>query len=131
MRHCHHPLILLTCALLGAAGAQVVANPAAPFVLPATVRIPATPPRPARYCTPVAYRDYEVLIGRAVFVQPVEGCKGPVRLRKISDITGQADPPLNIYAPTSGDFPARVWLFISHLEYTLDGSLWTRLRLIP
>lgn len=130
MRHCHHPLILLTCALLGAAGAQV-ANPAAPFVLPMTVHIPATPPKPARYCAPVAYRDYEVLIGRAVFVQPVQGCKGAVRLRKISDITGETDPPLNIYAPVGTDFPARVWLFVSHLEYTLDGSLWTRLRLNP
>lgn len=129
MRH-SLPLSLLACALLGVAGAQVVANPAVPFVLPAAVRIPATPP-PARYCRPLAYRDYEVLVGRAVFVQPAEGCAGPARLRKVSDLTGQADPPVNIYAPSSGDFPARIWLFISHLEYTLDGSLWLRLRLIP
>lgn len=130
MRHLPR-LFLLACALLGAAGAQVTSNPAAPFALPATVRIPATPPRAVKYCTPLAYRDYEVLVGRAVFVQPVQGCAGPVRLRKVSDITREADPPISIYAPVGNDFPARVWLFISHLEYTLDGFVWLRLRLSP
>lgn len=124
--------ILLACALLGAAGAQATtASPATPFALPLTVRIPATPPRPPKYCTPVAYRDYEVMLGRSAFVRPIPGCQGPARIRKVSDITGQADPPLTISLPKADEFPARVWLFVSHLEYTLDGTLWRRLRLIP
>lgn len=124
--------LLLACALLGVAGAQATtAAPAAPFALPLTVRIPATPPKATRYCTPVAYRDYEVMLGRSAFVRPIPGCQGPARIRKVSDITGQADLPLTIHLPTANDFPTRVWLFVSHLEYTLDGSLWTRLRLSP
>lgn len=122
---------LTLAALLGVAGAQATtASPAAPFALPLTVRIPATPPKP-KYCTPVAYRDYEVMFGRSAFVRPIPGCQGPARIRKVSDITGQADPPLTIHLPTANEFPVRVWLFVSHLEYTLDGSLWRRLRLIP
>ena len=119
--------LLLLIGALGTAGAQVTANPAEPFRLPLTTTIPATPLRPPRYCAPIAYRDYEVLVGRAIYVRPVVGCSGPVRVRKVSDLTGLPDAPINIYAPSAGDPPARLWLFVSRLEYTLNGASWRRL----
>ena len=92
-----------------------------------TAAVPATPPPLVRYCAPIAYRDYEVLVGRAAAVQPAPTCTQPSRIRKVSTITGKADPALTIYAPSYGTPPTRIWLFVSRLEYSLDGRTWQRL----
>lgn len=94
----------------------------------ATAIPPLPPPRPL-YCAPVAYRDYEIVVGRAALIRPAPGCRLPSLIRKVSDITGRIGPAIEVpVAHNPIDF-SRQWLFVSHLEYSLDGRAWTPLRL--
>ncbi|GGR11334.1 hypothetical protein [Deinococcus ruber] len=110
-------LLILSCAALTVA---VLAAPA--------VKVPALPPK---YCQPVAYRDYEVGFGRAAFLRPLPGCTKPSLVRKVSDLTGEPQSPFLVPLPTPNVFPPETWLFISHLDYSLDGETWQHLRLSP
>ncbi|MGY2892467.1 hypothetical protein [Deinococcus sp. UYEF24] len=88
-------------------------------------------PKPPIYCPPVAYRDYEVLLGRSALIRPEPGCNRPSLLRKVSDISGEPGTPFQVPVPTVNTFLPRLWLFVSHLEYSLDGRTWQFLRLLP
>lgn len=92
-----------------------------------------TVPKPPQqtYCQPVAFRDYEVIIGRIAVVRPLPGCTKPSLIRKVSDLSGRVDPPLFIPLPSPNLPLTRINLFFSHLEYSLDGRSYTRLRLQP
>lgn len=89
-------------------------------------------PKPApTYCQPVAYRDYEVLLGRSALLRPTPGCNRPSLVRKVSDISRAPGTPFTVPVPNLNTFLPRVWLFVSHLEYSLDGRSWFPLRLLP
>ncbi|WP_407570741.1 hypothetical protein [Deinococcus altitudinis] len=93
----------------------------------AALPLPKTP----IYCPPVAYRDFEVVVGRSAIIRPQPGCQRPSLIRKVSDLTGLIGEEIRIDQPTPNNFLAHVWLFASHLEYTLDGRRWLYLRLTP
>lgn len=91
------------------------------------VSVPALPPKHPPtflYCQPLAFRDYEVLVGRAAVVRPAPGCTTGSLVRRVSNSGAWADPPEYIPIPTPTQFLTSFWLFISHLEYSLDGETW-------
>lgn len=94
-----------------------------------TELVTARPASPPPYCQPVAYRDYEVLIGRAAALRPAPGCTRPSLVRKISNAGTTTLIPVPL--PTAAHPLVHVWLFLSRLEYTLDGVVWRPLRLTP
>jgi len=94
----------------------------------------AAPPRaapPPKYCRAVAFRDYEVLIGRAALVRPANDCTLGSLIRKVSDLNGAIYDPVYVPPNIVTLYRPKIWLFASHLEYSLDGEAWLRLRLIP
>jgi len=111
--------VLPAALILGAASAAAILSTA------------SAPPTRATYCLPVAYRDYEVVFGRSVLVRPVPGCNRPSLVRKVSNLSGLPEAPLEVPVPSPNTFLPRLWLFVSHLEYSLDGRSWTYLRALP
>lgn len=91
---------------------------------------PVTPP-PPKYCPVIAFRDYEVLVGRAALVRPIDGCNRPGLIRKVSDLSGAIYLPSLVPPNIPTIYRPKVWLFLSHLETSLDGETWFPLRLIP
>lgn len=114
-------LLVTALVLLGVRPALAASPPPAPPVRPAVG---------ALYCVPRAYRDYEVVIGRAAALRPAPGCRAPSLVRKVSG-AGVPSPPVPVPLPTPNRPLVHVWLFLSRLEYTLDGATWHPLRLIP
>ena len=92
---------------------------------------PAAAPPPTQYCKPVAFRDYEVMIGRVALVRPANGCTLGSLIRKVSDLNGAIYEPTYVPPNIATLFRPKIWLFLSHLEYSLDGEKWLYLRLIP
>lgn len=86
-------------------------------------------PSPRRYCPVVGFSDYEYGLGRSVYLRPKPGCQGPSLVRKVSLIGGAIYRPFEVQAVTPNGFPQNVWLFLSALDYSLDGETWQRLRL--
>ena len=83
----------------------------------------AAPLKPS-YCAPVAFRDYEIVIGHAALVRPAAGCNKPSLIRKVSTLTGRIGSPFEVPVPQTFNAFSRQWLFASRLEYSLDGLSW-------
>jgi len=103
----------------------------ASFAVAQPVSIPALPPARPTYCQPVGFRDYEVGIGRIALIRPAPGCRLPSLIRKVSEISGEPGPPIEVPVFTSPNMYVHQWLFISRLEYSLDRHAWLPLRLRP
>lgn len=95
------------------------------------LNIPAPPPARTSYCVPIAYRDYDLVLGKVALVRPAPGCQLPSLIRKVSDLSGEAGPPIEVHMSADPTAYTRQWLFVSHLEYSLNGQTWLPLRLRP
>lgn len=104
---------------------------AASFCVAQPISIPALPPPRPAYCQPVGFRDYEVGIGRVALIRPAPGCRLPSLIRKVSEISGEPGPPIEVPVFLNPTMFIRQWLFISRLEYSLDRHSWLPLRLRP
>lgn len=82
----------------------------------------ATAPAPL-YCPPVAFRDYQVLVGYAAIVRVMPNCGKPALIRKINTVSGSREAPLLI-PPNKA---VQMWVFTHRLTYTLDGKSWKTL----
>ena len=99
---------------------------------PVLIPVAAAPPPPQqKYCPVIAFRDYEVLIGRAALVRPIDGCNRAGLIRKVSDLNGAIYLPSLVPPNIATLYRPKIWLFLSHLETSLDGETWVPLRLIP
>ena len=76
------------------------------------------------YCTPLAFRDMEVVFGRqAVVIVPI-ACNFPSLIRERNPSSGSVSPAQKLIPGTVKGF----WLFSHHLEYSNDGKKWMALE---
>ena len=78
----------------------------------------------SHYCTPLAFRDSELIFGRqAVVIVPIS-CNFPALIRERNSSSKSVAPP-QVLVPGS---VTKFWLFTHLLEYSNDGKTWNRLK---